>query len=187
MADQPAPLDLRTGLPDALQVLLKDYPREGWTSDPGFNHLISFWLERHMLFRKLLDMLAVSARARLDGNIDPNRFRNELSRFGSIFVGELHTHHSVEDMHYFPVLAGKDARVAAGFEMLDRDHHALDGYLSGFEDEANAAIQVTDADTAPIGRFEEGLVRLSGFIDRHLTDEEELVVPVILKYGVSEL
>ena len=37
------------------------------------------------------------------------------------------------------------------------------------------------------GRFHAGLLRLEGFLDRHLTDEEELIVPVILRDGEAFL
>ena len=55
MADLPDDLALgvRAGLPDALRVLLADYPREGWESHPHFTGLVRFWLDRHLMFRPL--------------------------------------------------------------------------------------------------------------------------------------
>ena len=50
-------LDRRTGLPDALCVLLRDYPRDLWQSHAQFDGLIRFWLDRHALFRTLLGRL----------------------------------------------------------------------------------------------------------------------------------
>jgi hypothetical protein len=37
------------------------------------------------------------------------------------------------------------------------------------------------------GRLEAELVELQAFLDRHLTDEEELVVPVILAHPEADL
>jgi hypothetical protein len=37
------------------------------------------------------------------------------------------------------------------------------------------------------GQLEAELVKLQGFLDRHLTDEEELVVPVILAHPEAGL
>jgi iron-sulfur cluster repair protein YtfE (RIC family) len=186
-------LDRRDGLPDALRVLLDSYPRESWESDPGFNALLRFWLDRHLMFRRLLTLLTTDVQARLDDALAPDRFAQGLSRHGGMLVNDLHAHHMIEDTHYFPVLTGKDPRIASGFALLDADHHALDTYLAGFVEAANGALRALDPagtkgaarDTA--GKLEAELTRLTRLIDRHLTDEEELVVPVILHHGTAGL
>ena len=180
-------LNERDGLPDALRVLLEEYPRSGWTQDPNFDGLIRFWLERHMMFREVLTTMTKATQGVLDAAADPARFRAETSRYGGFFVNQLHHHHQIEDVHYFPKLQGKDARVARGFDILDADHHAIDGYLAAFVEAANGVLQAEDGpafrDAAAAHLTE--LQRLDGLLDRHLTDEEELVVPVILKYGAD--
>ena len=180
-------LDLRTGLPDALTVLLQEYPRAGWEAHPGFDGLIRFWLDRHMMFRRILDRLTLQTQETLDNRLDLNQFRQQTGRLGSAFVQELHGHHSIEDAHYFPVLSQKDARIAKAFELLDHDHHALDGHLNSFVETANAALRADTAKTAAIGTFHENLLDLNAMLDRHLIDEEDIVVPVILKYGAGGL
>ncbi|NNE52780.1 MAG: hemerythrin domain-containing protein [Sulfitobacter sp.] len=180
-------LDLRRGLPDALRVLLAEYPRTGWEGDPGYTGLIQFWLDRHMMFRRILEALQERTEGLRDGKLDPVRFRQQLARLGGTFVQELHGHHSIEDMHYFPILAQKDSRIADGFALLDRDHHALDGHLNRFVEKVNDALQAKDTDKRAFGRFHEELNHLDRLLDRHLIDEEELVVPVILKYGANGL
>ncbi len=183
-------LDLRKELPPALRVLLAEYPREAWQSDPGFHGLVSFWLERHQMFRQLMAAMQSETRTVLDRNSDPAAFAARLSRYGGMFVQQLHGHHQIEDHHYFPVLATRDARISRGFEILDSDHHALDGHLDGFVKGANAVLQrLSDpaAFATAAGRFEADLVRLEAFLDRHLVDEEELIVPVLLKYGHAGL
>jgi len=183
-------LDQRSGLPDALRVLLEAYPRQGWSEDPGFNEVIRFWLERHLMFRRLTEVLGEEARSRLDGKIDARRHAAGLARYGGMFVNELHMHHQVEDHHYFPVLAQRDSRLARGFEILDRDHHAMDAILSGFASAANGVLSA-DLDSPQqfdaVGGFLEERDRVAALLERHLTDEEELVVPIILKYGTLGL
>jgi hemerythrin-like domain-containing protein len=182
------PLDTRTGLPDALRVLLAEYPRAHWADDPGYHGLVSFWLERHMMFRRILDKLSADTRAAADRKIAPQAYAQGLARLGSMFVGELHGHHGIEDAHYFPVLAAKDARLAEGFALLDRDHHDLDGHLNRFVEQANALLQGAPAPLADrAAAFHDDLARLERFLDRHLIDEEELVVPVVLKHGAGGL
>lgn len=186
-------LDRRQGLPDALRVLLEEYPRAAWEADPGFDGLVRFWLDRHLMFRRMIGQLDADIRARLDGALAPERFAAGLSRYGGLLVNELHAHHMIEDRHYFPVLARRDARIETGFRLLDADHHALDAYLARFVDAANGALRALDpaagaaAARDAAGAYEGELGRLGRLIDRHLTDEEELVVPVILRYGSAGL
>lgn len=181
-------LDLanRTGLPDALRVLLQEHPRDGWTGHANFDGLVRFWLDRHMMFRKLTATLRSESEAVLDGRTDPRKFGTRLVRLGGMFVQELHGHHQIEDMHYFPPLSAAEPSIARGFEILDRDHHAIDGHLGAFAEDANAVLRaVAEAadHRSAAGRFLERTNRLDGFLDRHLIDEEELIVPVILRHG----
>ncbi|MEO0930593.1 MAG: hemerythrin domain-containing protein, partial [Pseudomonadota bacterium] len=72
------------------------------------------------------------------------------------------------------------------FDILAKDHHDIDGRLAGFVDAANAVIRhADDRDRlhSVAGAFRADLNTLERLLDRHLIDEEELVVPVILKYG----
>jgi len=125
-------LETRTGLPDALRVLVDDLPRAAWAQHPDFHGLVSFWLDRHLMFRKLMDHMAVETEAMLDKRRDPVAFAQGVARYGGMFVEQLHGHHQIEDQHYFPLLAQRDVRIVAGFDLLDADHHALDGHIARF-------------------------------------------------------
>ncbi len=190
MAAMDLSLETRPGLPEPLRVLLRDYPREAWEADPNFHGLVSFWLDMHIHFRDALGSMRQDAEALLDRRLDPQAWAPRLARAGGGFLQHLHGHHGIEDDHYFPILVTRDARLSRGFEILDTDHHALDAYLGRFADEANAALRaLKDKDRlrTEAGRFHEGLLRLDRFLDRHLTDEEELIVPVILRDGEAGL
>ena len=180
----------RDHLPDALRVLLAEYPREGWEADPGFDGLIRFWLDRHMMFRKLMSELRQGTEVLLDRNMDTQRYITMTSRYGGMFVNGLHEHHTIEDTHYFPKLVTQDARIEKGFAILDQDHHDLDVFLAGFVARANDVIGLADnrdkLQTAA-GLFRDELTNLERLLDRHLVDEEELIVPVILRYGAPTL
>ena len=185
------PLADRQGLPDALRVLLEDYPREAWETSPNFSGLIRFWLDRHLMFRRVLAAMESETTDALDKSTDPHQFASRLSRYAGFFVQELHAHHTIEDREYFPRLKTLDARIGWGFDVLDRDHHDIDGHLNGFVEDANAffqALSSDEKDTAPhLDRVHKRLTRTDHFLDRHLTDEEELVVPILLKYAPSGL
>ncbi|MCB1474360.1 MAG: hemerythrin domain-containing protein [Rhodobiaceae bacterium] len=195
MNGQNADLELRAGLPDQLRELARLFPRQTWAAHDNFGPLTRFWLERHAMFRKLMAQLQADARALAGREMDPIRYAPRLSRLGGMFVGQLHEHHHVEDDHYFPMLATREHALQRGFDLLEADHHAIAEALDTFTREANALLSSTDAspredaslnETAVAGqaaRFVETLDRFDRLLVRHLKDEEEIIVPVLLKYG----
>ncbi len=181
----PAALALvtRQGLPDALRILLESYPRDSWENHSNFAGLVAFWLDRHVMFRRLTDTLRSDAEAAVDKRLDPQTHFARLSRFGGMLVSQLHGHHQIEDAHYFPVLAKREQTLDRGFKILDQDHHAMDGLLNRFTESANAVLQ----GTGEAGAFHSELLSFQSLLHRHLEDEEDLIVPVILKHGPDNL
>ena len=186
MTDGTYDLQHRKTLPDALRVLLNDYPREDWESHTNFDGLTRFWLERHLMFRDLQARLQEETRAYLAGATAPQTFGGQAARMGGFLIQQLHGHHQIEDHHYFPVLARAEPRLERGFILLDADHHALDAELQALTEAFNDTLRPLSAGTPArdqAGRLEERLAGFGGFLDRHLSDEEELVVPVILHHA----
>ena len=184
-------LDTRDRLPDALRVLLEQYPRDTWEGHGNFGQLIRFWLDRHLMFRRMNAMLRDGAEGFIDGKGEPARFGAEVARVGQMMLQELHGHHTMEDTHYFPVLTRQDKRLVRGFEMLDADHHALDTHLATFAERANATLRAlssgeTAATRDAVGAYHGHVAAFERFLDRHLTDEEDLIVPVLLHYDPQE-
>ena len=142
------------------------------------------------MFRRLLTMMTDETAALLDRNADPRAYGARLSRLGGTFVNELHAHHQIEDMHYFPQLARRVPEIARGFALLEGDHVALDRHLGGFVAAANAVLRTDPAGAGvheAAGRLATTLAASTRLLDRHLTDEEDLVVPVILRFGAEGL
>jgi iron-sulfur cluster repair protein YtfE (RIC family) len=176
-------LSARSGLPDALRILLEKYPRRGWETHSNFNELTRFWLQRHLMFRRLQALLLEVTETSLDRTEDPRRIGANLQRLASTFLNELHGHHSIEDAHYFPMLSRLEPRLERGFALLDSDHHALDPLLHALAEQTNAVLHALPKADLEMGRLHADLGKFSSFLDRHLTDEEEIVVPVILEHG----
>ncbi len=181
-------LERRDGLPEALRVLLRDYPRQLWQSHRNFDGLTRFWLDRHLMFRDLLGRLTTENAGFLDHRSPARSHAARTARYAGFLLNELHGHHHVEDHHYFPVLAGLEPKLARGFDLLDADHKALDEHLHGLAAETNAMLRAIEtgpeaAAHAPAGALQSRLESFGRFLDRHLTDEEELVVPVILHHA----
>ena len=77
-----------------------------------------------------------------------------------------------------------------GLVVLDRDHHAIDGHLHDFAGAANGIIQAAGAGSADkdaVAPMVSVLAKTHRFLDRHLIDEEDLVVPVLLKFAPAGL
>jgi len=171
-------LTTRTGLPDALRVLVAEYPRSGWQAHQNFNGMVEFWLDRHLMFRRLLTEMENDVRALLDKNMAFDRYAPRLSRYGGMLLNELHNHHQIEDGHYFPRLEKLDPRATRGFALLEADHGEMDGLLNEMANAANAVLQGGEP-----GAFATHLHGFGALLNRHLEDEEEIIVPVILKSG----
>ncbi|WP_112321079.1 hemerythrin domain-containing protein [Oceanibium sediminis] len=184
MSNADLSLEQRSGLPKELRFLADRYPRALWTGHANFGGLTAFWLDRHGMFREVQQRMEQEAEAFLDGNVDPMVFGGRLQRLAGFFINQLHGHHQIEDAHYFPVLAAREPKLARAFELLDADHHALDAHLNDLTGRTNAVLQALAAgQPAPVGAFHEVTQDFARFLERHLSDEEEVVVPVILEHG----
>lgn len=183
--DQSLRLDTRQGLPDHLRILADRYPREMWQGHANFNEMTAFWLERHLMFRQILDKLTADTEGFLDGTAGP-RYGAELSRYAGFFLNQLHGHHTIEDQHYFPQFNALDKRMDQAFALLDADHHALDAHIHDFGARTNAVLGALQQDgdaRAFAGQLHDAQRAFHGFLDRHLMDEEEIIVPIVLEYG----
>ena len=178
-------LTTRPGLPDTLRALMADYPRDSWPHHTNFDGLVAFWLDRHLSFRALTARMQAEAQAVLDDRIDPERYAASLARMGNRFLTELHGHHQIEDAHFFPRLTQLERRLERGFQMLETDHVAIDGLLNRFATSANVVLSgwQTPALRDTTAAFLTDLGGITTLLDRHLTDEEDLIVPTILHHG----
>lgn len=185
--DDPLALDQRGDLPHEFRLILGEHPRAGWPDHADFNGLAAFWRDRHLAFRRMLASLATDAGAMLERQIAPETYAARLSRLGSRLLGDLLGHHQVEDDVYFPELARLEPKIARGFDMLDADHHALHGLIDRFATGGNAVLTAKGdpARHEAVRRFTVDLGAFDRLLTRHLADEEDLVVPVVLKHRVG--
>ena len=175
-----------TDMPEEMRLLLNQYPRDSWEAHPGFAEKTQGWLRAHQMFRHLAERVRKDSEIMLDRNMDPDAFAARLSRYGGALVGNLHGHHGWEDHSYFPELSAADPRFDAGLELLEQDHADLDLVLDDFTRMANRAIKLTTLDPAQAyeetGKVLETAQTIEAFLERHLGDEEDLAVPIILHH-----
>jgi len=176
----------RPGMPEEMTMLLERYPRDSWDAHPGFKEKTRQWLGAHQMFRALAEKLRLDAETYLDRQLDGADYGERLSRVGGTLIGNLQGHHAWEDRSYFPELSAADARFDAGLDILEKDHAELDGVLERFFRDGNRAVKLIQLDETQ-ARDDVGAVHglaevIEGFLDRHLTDEENLAVPIILHH-----
>lgn len=176
----------RTDMPDEMRVLLDQYPRDSWAAHPGFAEKTRHWLGAHQMFRQLAERVRLDAEACLDRDLSPETHAERLMQYGGALVGNLHGHHGWEDRSYFPELSAADPRFDAGLAVLEQDHVDLDKVLAEFTRHANRVLQLSHLDP-PQAREEVAQVQgtsavIEAFLQRHLGDEEDLAVPIILHH-----
>ena len=179
-------IETREGLPQELTTLLRDYPRDSWPDHPNFAASIAKWMAAHATFRALGEVIVEDTKRFLDKEMEQDLYLRRIGRHGNALVHSLHGHHTWEDRKFFPELEAADRRFAAGLEMLEGDHIGLDGVLDGFTRAGNRMIQLEVLDPSQLpneaGRVLEKGRTIRRFLDRHLTDEEDLVVPILLHH-----
>lgn len=184
-------LDARPGLPEDLRVLLGAYPRLIWGDHPNFGPTTRFYLDRHAMFREAMTVMTRLTDEALDGVRPSAAWGREFGRVAGFFLQQLHGHHQIEDAHYFPALLRLQPRLQRGFDILDRDHHAIHDALDRFHDRALAALTALAAAPGdpkrPMAEVRAELARMDRLLDRHLFDEEEIVIPIMLDAGEDSL
>ncbi len=171
---------------DGSARLGRQYPRESWAGHANFGPLSQFWLRKHDGFRQLGAQLTQgfeSAGNDLARDIEAHR---PLLSGLQHYLGHLEGHHSVEDQHYFPLFKRIEPAVAPGFERLEADHVRVD---SGMREIIERWGIIHDLWTgkrphgSEISAWHDIIVGFMVEVGRHLDDEEDLIIPVLLKHG----
>lgn len=181
----------RSGWPEDLRVLVARYPREQWDAHPNLGEMARFWLSRHAMFRELstaIEQIAALFRA---GRIPPQEFARQFVPRLQFMLNQLNVHHQIEDQHYFPIFQAADARLARGFDVLEGDHHHIHADMARTAETANTLLQALQSNADKIRRCGDDYADASGALlkglIRHLDDEEDLIVPLILDRGEAAL
>jgi len=181
----------RTGWPEDLRVLLERYPREQWDLHANLGEMARFWLSRHAMFRELsVEIEGITAQFRAE-RLPPSEFARQFVPRLQFILDQLNVHHQIEDLHYFPLFRKADSRLTRGFDVLEGDHHHIHGDMARTASTANALLQALRADGDMLRRCGDEYADASGALlkglIRHLDDEEDLIVPLILDRGEKAL
>ncbi|HXZ22923.1 MAG TPA: hemerythrin domain-containing protein [Pseudolabrys sp.] len=181
----------RTGWPEDLRVLLMRYPREQWGFHVNLGEMARFWLSRHAMFRELSAGIEDIAGQFRVGRLPSAEFARQFRPRLQFMLDQLNVHHQIEDLHYFPIFRQADSRLARGFDVLESDHHHIHGDMARTVETANALLRAMRAGGDTLRECGDEYACASGALlkglIRHLDDEEDLIVPLILDRGEEAL
>ena len=183
-------LDARSGWPADLRLLIDRYPRAVWAGHANLGAMAQFWLSRHDMFREIGAALEEATSAFREGSATAEHLRAWFPSRLQFFLQQLNAHHQVEDLHFFPVFQAAESRLAHGFDVLESDHKVIHEQIVVTVEQANAFLRTALNDDALRGAGEryaaasDALLRL---LTRHLGDEEDLIIPLILDRSEAAL
>jgi hypothetical protein len=181
----------RNGWPQDLRVLVERYPREQWQGHSNLGGMARFWLSRHDMFRELAGMMLSMETQFRAGTLPAAEFPRQFVPRLQFLLQQLGVHHQIEDLHYFPIFRAADERLARGFDVLEGDHHAIHADMDATVTAANALLRALSGDADTLRRCGDDYAVASGALlkglIRHLDDEEDLIVPLILDRGEDAL
>ena len=153
--------------------------------------MTKFWLDIHDGFRGFAGKLGAATGEFREGRVTPTHFRSWFAPRLDMFLSHLNGHHQIEDYQYFPIFVAAEARLKRGFEVLENDHGVIHAAMDGLVETANGFLTVApdDADRLRFAgdAYAQASDRLMVLLDRHLDDEEDLIVPLILDRGEHDL
>ena len=181
----------RSGWPEDLRVLVARYPRELWDAHPNLGEMARFWLSRHVMFRELSGAIGQIAAQFRAGQLPPEEFARQLVPRLQFMLDQLNVHHQIEDLHYFPIFRAADDRLARGFDVLEGDHHHIHADMARTAGTANALLRSLQGGGDTMRRcgddYADASAALLKGLARHLDDEEDLIVPLILDRSEAAL
>lgn len=191
MSHDPLHLETRARLPDDLRYLVDKYPRGEWQAHDNIHGMAGFWLQRHDMFRDLGGLLTAAIGDYREGRKTAKEFASFFAPRLNHFLGNLDGHHNVEDQHYFPIFAAAESRLKRGFKVLDADHHLIHDALERNAETANGFLRALqesdDKQRFAADAYADENARLIAMLKRHLDDEEDLIIPLILDRGDQAL
>lgn len=158
-----------------------------WRDHPNYAGLAAFWQQVHRGIRSEGGQLRTLLDGFRDGRHDPALFEAAFSAQMRRYLGHLDFHHRIEDDVYFPRFRTLDDRLVAGFDLLETDHRIIHERLDQVARSGGdllGAVRTRPGDVRrELDAHAASAEDLIGLLDRHLDDEEDLVIPAILKHG----
>jgi len=175
----------RKGLPTSIQETLLESTRSEWEKHPRFAGKASFFMTIHRDLLEGVEKLERGTEQLLalpPADISETIKRMNLLPFSKQLIGLAHHHHEIEDRGYFPQFELMYPELKRGFSLLYNDHKIIDASLDNFQvavDKLRGTV-VTRDHVAELYSASQGL---NNILNRHIWDEEEVIIPIFLRLG----
>ncbi len=172
------PTHIHSKLQSDWLYLHEQMPPEKWYHLPSFC-TASTWLGMHQSLRRGQGEIEQLNQDYQNGVLEWSDYRYQLLGYARSHYGHLHGHHGIEDHHYFPKLRRREPKLDKGFDVLDSDHHQIEQQLQHIE-ALLAQLNNQEVNDPKLAEQLYLAIKTSGeWLYRHLTDEEDLVIPIL--------
>lgn len=175
---------MRDGLPPAIRPTLLEETESDWKQHPRFARKAQFFMGIHRQLLDGADWLSDVVEELLDEPVDmvPDRIvASDLAPNIERLLHFAHGHHEIEDHGYFPQFIQLYPDLQGALSLLDSDHQILDAALNGVEAEQKALLRSPNRDQ--LAKLHQHAAALNKIMHRHITDEEEVIIPIFLRHG----
>jgi hemerythrin-like domain-containing protein len=158
--------------------LYNKLPPDQWFG-ADYAYKTSGWLKVHTNIRKRQRILVQISEAYISGEFDWSEYRSQILKRINMHVLKLHQHHEVEDEGFFPEFVSMYPKLAPAFEILGHDHEYLNELLDKLQIQNDQLARSEIEDKALAEELHKTLVAVTDLLQQHLTDEEDLVIPIL--------
>ena len=158
--------------------LYNKLPPDQWFG-ADYAYKTSGWLKVHTNIRKRQRILVQISEAYISGEFDWSEYRSQILKRINMHVLKLHQHHGVEDEGFFPEFVSMYPKLAPAFEILGHDHEYLNELLDKLQIQNDQLARSEVEDKALAEELHKTLVAVTDLLQQHLTDEEDLVIPIL--------
>lgn len=190
-------VEKRSALSDELQSALISLQKESGTRNQWQHHHrfageAEFWLQVHKALLGAAAELPGRCAALmlvLDNPSERKKQLTQLSQLGSQLIHHAHTHHHVEDHHFFPVFKRAYPKLNRHIELLDGDHRVLTETLDQLETAFKSMPVIKREDnkkdqsllSIKTEQLYTAAKRVDALFSQHISDEEEICIPALLQ------
>lgn len=174
---------MRDGLPLAIRPTLLEEAAQDWKAHPRFAGKARFFMNIHRQLLDGADWLAAASQKLLDvaeGDLIDQIAASQIDPKTRHLLNFAHGHHEIEDHGYFPQFIQLYPDLEPAMTLLDGDHQILDKTLNGVETSIN---ELRHPNRDAIAKLHRNASALKKIMHRHITDEEEVIIPIFLRHG----
>ncbi|MBE0359136.1 hemerythrin domain-containing protein [Pseudoalteromonas aliena] len=174
----------RRELPLLIKKSLINIERGKWHFHPKYHGKAQFFIHYHEGLMYTSSQILKALKSLLESQIAQFTIRSELKKIEALcyqLFENAERHHLIEDHSYFPGFKKIEPKLAAGIDLLENDHKRLSTALFELKISLNQSL-LMGFSYSTIGKLYQRAETVDLILTQHLYDEEEIIIPIFLKY-----